>query len=344
MTNFKTLISLIALSILLMATRAVHADLVVLQYHHVDDSTPAATSTSRSLFEAQLQMIVDLGLDVVPLGSGTQQALAGENSSSNQIAISFDDAYESVYRFAAPVLAQHNMPYTVFVNTDAVGARGYMSWQQLKELANNPQVTIANHSSDHAHLARKPGEDEQVWSKRVDRSLDQAQAALKKRMGTNEPLFAYPYGEYDEAVERKLEQRGWYGFGQQSGAIGSQSHNTRLPRFPMANAYGQLGSLKDKLLSKAFPVDASKLPDGVVRLNPPVLEFELGQQLSPERLTCFASGLGRIDFTTDGKTVRVQAPKALSGRRFRYNCTHPSGDGSFYWLSQQWLNLDAPED
>ena len=344
MTNFRNLMSISALSILLITAPAAHADLVVLQYHHVDDSTPQATSTSRSLFEAQLQMISELGLNVIPLGEGTRQALSTEDNTDNQVAISFDDAYESVYSFAAPVLERYDMPYTIFVNTNSVGARGYMSWQQLQELANNKQVTIANHSSDHAHLARKKGESEQAWSQRVDRSLDDAHTALKKRMGSSEPLFAYPYGEYDEGVEKKLEQRDWYGFGQQSGAIGRYSHHTRLPRFPMANAYGQLGSLKDKLLSKAFPVSAIELPDGVVTRNPPILEFTLGDQLSPDRLTCFASGLGRIDFTTTGNTVTVQAPKALSGRRFRYNCTHPAGDGRFYWLSQQWLNLDAPED
>ena len=344
MTNFRNRVSLSALSILLMTAPAARADLVVLQYHHVDDSTPAATSTSRSLFEAQLQMISELGLDVVPLESGTKRALSGEDNTENQVAISFDDAYESVYRFAAPLLEQYDMPYTIFVNTDAVGARGYMSWKQVQELATNTQVTIANHSSDHAHLARKKDESEQTWSQRVNRSLDDAHSTLKDRMGSYEPLFAYPYGEYDEGVERKLEQRGWYGFGQQSGAIGRQSHQTRLPRFPMANAYGQLGSLKDKLLSKAFPVAASELPDGVITRNPPTLAFELGDQLSQERLTCFASGLGRINFTTAENTVTVQAPKALSGRRFRYNCTHPAGDGQFFWLSQQWLNLDAPED
>ena len=59
---FTFLMMITALS---MAGASAKADLVVLQYHHVDDSTPASTSTSRSLFEAQLQMIADLELEVV---------------------------------------------------------------------------------------------------------------------------------------------------------------------------------------------------------------------------------------------------------------------------------------
>lgn len=344
MINFRKLMFLPALSLMMALPYTAQADLVVLQYHHVADSTPPATSTSRSLFEAQLQMISDLGLDVVSLGPATRAALSGNAPQSNQVAITFDDAYESVYNVAAPILDQQQIPYTIFVNTDAVGGQGYMTWAELKELSSKDWVTIANHSVDHGHLARRRGEAEADWHKRTNRSLDVAQNTLEKQLGSSENLFAYPYGEYDEALEQKLDERGWLGFGQQSGAIGRHSHDTRLPRFPMANAYGQLNSLKDKLLSKAFPVDASRLPDGVVSNNPPSLTLKLEAPLSASRLTCFASGLGRINFSANADTVTIQAPKALNARRFRYNCTHPAGNASYYWLSQPWLNLDAPED
>ncbi|MBJ6137565.1 polysaccharide deacetylase family protein [Marinobacter litoralis] len=344
MIKFRKLILRTTLSLMMALPFTAQADLVVLQYHHVDDSTPPATSTSRSLFEAQLQMIAELGLEVVSLEPAARQTLAGDAPKTNQVAITFDDAYESVYNVAAPLLDEQQIPYTIFVNTNSVGGKGYMGWTELKELNRKEWVTIANHSADHAHLARKPGEAEADWNTRTNRSLDRAQSALETQLGTTPRLFAYPYGEYDEALEQKINSRDWLGFGQQSGAIGRHSHSTRLPRFPMANAYGQLNSLKDKLLSKAFPVRASSLPDGVISTNPPSLTIKLNAPLSASRLACFASGLGRIDFRVTGDTVTVQAPKALNARRFRYNCTHPAGDGSFYWLSQQWLNLDAPED
>lgn len=340
----QRLIALTMIAALSALGTAARADLVVLQYHHVDDSTPASTSTSRSLFEGQLQMIADMELEVVPLLEGTRQALAGELDDRSQIAITFDDAYESVYSAAAPVLERFGMPYTIFVNTDAIGARGYMTWAQLRELGARDSVTIANHSTDHGHMARRIDEPEDAWKERVNRGLDVAQKVLKDKLGVDEPMFAYPYGEYDEALEAKLAERGWYGYGQQSGAIGRWSHDTRLPRFPMANPYGQLGNLRDKLLSKGFPAPAKDLPDGVLDQNPPVLTFPLGDKLDANRLTCFATGQGRIDFSVENGMVRVQAPKAGQSRRFRYNCTHPAGQGSFYWLSQQWLDLTKPED
>ncbi|MGO1233472.1 MAG: polysaccharide deacetylase family protein [Marinobacter sp.] len=344
MTRFFRSIVAPATAALCLAATSVSADLVVLQYHHVDDSTPRATSTTPSLFRDQLDMIRELDLDVVPLLSGTRQALSGEMSDSNHIAITFDDAYESVYHTAAPLLSELELPYTIFVNTDAVGGHGYMTWAQLEELADGKLATIANHSADHGHLARKPDESKEHWHERTEQSLDQAQKTISEKLGSTNPMFAYPYGEFDQALEEKLATRNWLGFGQHSGAIGEYSHDTRLPRFPMADAYGQINSLQDKLLSKAFPIPASELPDGIVENNPPTLTFAVGEKLSPARLTCFASGFGRIDLNVDDGEVVVQAPGEITSRRFRYNCTHPAGDGSFYWLSQQWLNLDAPED
>lgn len=325
------------------------ADLVVLQYHHVSDSTPSSTSTSVSLFEAQMDMIADLNLKVVPLQTGTEQALAGAGADGgeteqNQLAITFDDAYDSVYATAAPTLSSMGYPYTIFVNTEAVGRHGYMTWEQLAELGQRDGVTIANHSADHAHLARKPDETADEWNSRIDRSLDAAQATLKDKLGTEAPLFAYPYGEFDAALEAKLAERDWYGYGQQSGPIGTNSGATRLPRFPMANAYGQLNGLADKLRSKAFPVVADELPDGVMTNNPPLLSFTLPSSMNASRLTCFASGQGRIDIKVDDGEVRVQAPDAFNSRRLRYNCTYPAGGGQFYWLSQQWLDPQQPED
>lgn len=321
------------------------ADLVVLQYHHVSNATPMATSTSVSLFEGQLEIIEDLQLDVVPLQPGTEAALDGGLRNQKQVAITFDDAYESVYTNAAPRLARRDYPYTIFVNTGSVGGPGYMNWEQLRELEQKAGVTIANHSHDHGHLAKRPNESQRQWEQRVEVSLDRAQTILEEKLDTHAPLFAYPYGEFDAQLEEKLTERGWFGFGQHSGAVGGTSGRTRLPRFPMANAYGQLNTLKEKLISKALPVDASTLPAGVITNNPPTLEFTLPEYISVNRLACFASGQGRIDIDKAGDgTVRVTAPETFNSRRFRYNCTHPSDDGSYYWLSQQWLDLSQPED
>lgn len=323
------------------------ADLAILQYHHISNETPASTSTTPSLFRGQIDMIQDLELPVRPLQEATRAALAGEIGKEPVVSITFDDAYSSVYDTAAPILLQRDMPFTIFVNTQAIseGRHGYMTWDQLRELAAKPQVTLGNHSADHGHLAQKPEENEDAWRERVTASLDQAQETLEEKMGEATPLFAYPYGEFSAPLEQLISEREWYGYGQHSGPVGETSAATRLPRFPMATSYGQLSSLEDKLRSRTLPVDASTLPDGIVEVNPPTLTLDLPQDMDPGPLTCYGSGVGRLNVEeADGSKVNIRADSAFSSRRFRYNCTYPAGDGRFFWQSVQWVDLSQPED
>lgn len=331
-------------SLLVVAALPARADLVVLQYHHISDQTPASTSTRVDLFRDHLQRIAELELKVVPLETGTKAALEGTLEGRQQVAITFDDAYESVWTTAAPLLEDHGYPYTIFVNTRAVGSEGYMTWEQLARASQQANVLVANHSHDHSHLPKRPDESREDWRQRTTETLDRAQTILEDKLGVKEPLFAYPYGEYDTGVEQLVDERDWFGYGQQSGAIGPGSDPSRLPRFPMATAYGQLDGLDDKLLSRALPVNFTTLPDGILDDNPPRLKLTLPEPLQPAALTCFASGQGRIPADIDGQSVSVQAPEAFNSRRFRYNCTYPAGQGRFYWLSQQWVDLSQPED
>lgn len=330
--------------ILALVTQVSSADLTVLQYHHISATTPAATSTTPELFESQLQTIANAGLEVVELEAGTRAALAGELNETQQVAITFDDAYRSVLDVAVPLLQQRQWPFTIFINTEAVGASGHLSWPELAELARQPGVTLANHSHDHGHLVRRPQESHTTWRQRVDHSLDTAQRTLEQELGQTVPLFAYPYGEFSAELEELLETRGWLAYGQHSGAIGEGSGRTRLPRFPMANRYGQPDALPDKLHSRAFPLDHAELPDGVVESNPPTLALALPDAFDANRLGCFASGQGRIAVEQTASDVRIQAAEPFTSRRFRYNCTYPAGNGRFFWLSQPWLDLTRPED
>lgn len=345
---FRNALAFVAAPLLTATSLPAAADLVVLQYHHISSQTPASTSTTPDLFRSQLAMLEKLDIPVKPLQAATEQALSGKTGSTPVAALTFDDAYSSVYDTAAPILLEAGIPFTVFVNSQAITEKrhGYMTWDQLKDLARHPEVTIGNHSADHAHLVRRPDETEDAWHRRVTASLDDAQETIEAKLGTDAPLFAYPYGEFDAEVETLVKKRGWYGYGQHSGPIGPSSGDTRLPRFPMANAHGGTDGLKDKLLSETLPVDANTLPDGTLEQNPPVLHLTLPDGMKPGPLTCYGSQVGQLSVTPtgDGQTVEVVADRSFNSRRFRYNCTYPAGNGRFYWQSVQWLDLSQAED
>lgn len=330
--------------------------LVVLQYHHIDDGTPPSTSTSPAVFLQHMQLIEDLGLDVVDLESATRALVnptthddnsehdtRANNSPLKQVAISFDDAYASIFHNAYPELKRRNWPFTIFVNTNAVNFKnkGIMSWQQLQQLVDDG-VTIANHTASHAHLPSIPeGLTLEQW---LEKEIMSAQKELQEKLSRTSTLLAYPYGEFTLDMFPWLIERNILAFGQQSGPIGQSSQQQALPRFPAAGIYANVETLKTKLLTIALPVTATQLQDPILHAdnNPPTLTLNLPKaDYNPQRLQCFASQQGAIPTTinTDEDTVTLstQAPLTLKGPRSRYNCTAPSGQRErFYWYSQPW--------
>lgn len=340
------LISLLLAPVFLLLSLSTQA-LVVLQYHHVDDVSPQSTTISPAKFLEHMQLIEDLGLEVVDLESATRDILSGNSqhtqSDKPKVAISFDDAYASIFENAYPELKRRNWPFTVFVNTRPVnqGNRGIMSWEQIKQLVDDG-VVIANHSVTHAHLPTIPeGLTLAQW---LDQEILATQIELEKRLGKVGNMLAYPYGEFTLAMIPWLEKHNMLAYGQQSGPIGETSHPQALSRFPAAGVYADVKSLKTKLLSLALPIEKSQLHDPIVlpENNPPVFKVDLLKaDYNPAGIQCFASSQGAIDTKVEkinaGYVLTTQAPKAMNGARGRYNCTVMSSQkGRFYWYSQPW--------
>ena len=332
--------------------------LVVLQYHHVDIGTPSSTSVSPEQFIEHMQLVESLGFEVVDLETATKALLNPINkdaainpiidTTSKQVAISFDDAYESIFINAYPELKRRNWPFTIFINTQAVNEKhkGIMNWAQIQTLVDNG-VTIANHSVTHAHLPLIPESlSLEEW---LEQEIGQSQKELQRRLGKVSTMLAYPYGEFSLNVFPWLKARGILAFGQQSGPIGPLSHPQALSRFPASGIYADMETLKLKILSLALPLSASDLQEPIISAehNPPKLILTLTKSdYDPRRLQCFASQQGAIDTQID--TVQdtiilvTQAPQPLTGSRGRYNCTVPSAQpGRFYWYSQPWQMITS---
>src|SRR5210317_1114145 len=81
---------------------------VVLVYHHVSETTPALTSVAPRVFDSHLDYLDDNNFTVWPLARILETLAAGEALPSNTVALTFDDAYRSVYREAFPRLRARN--------------------------------------------------------------------------------------------------------------------------------------------------------------------------------------------------------------------------------------------
>jgi poly-beta-1,6-N-acetyl-D-glucosamine N-deacetylase len=320
---------------------------VILQYHHVSDTTPASTSISPAQFAKHMQYLEEHNFKVIPLSKMVSAIKQQQPLPDKSVVITFDDAYLDILSHGKPILDKHGFPFTIFINPAIVDKNSahYLSWQQLKAMADDG-VIIANHGMEHNSLTRIPaGMTQQAWLTKNTESLLRAEALIAKHTGQSWRYFAYPYGEYSPEIQQWVLANDFVAFSQQSGAVGLSTDLTSLPRFPASQPYDQLSTLRDKLNALAFNIHLDPEHQQTifqqgestsVSFNIEVDDFE------PDQLHCYISGLGRQKIQWQGDemfSINYSAPLPIG--RVRCNCTAPSisEPGRYYWFSKQWFIL-----
>ncbi|MCW3804177.1 polysaccharide deacetylase family protein [Plebeiibacterium marinum] len=126
--------------------------------------------------------------------------------------ITFDDGDLSIHPIAFPLLKKYNLKATFFIVSSYVGETGYVSWDQLREMANytNPDseriFTMGSHTATHASLG--------------DISIDEAELellvskqAIESELNVDVEYVALPYGSGadDPQIQAKAKQVGYKG-------------------------------------------------------------------------------------------------------------------------------------
>lgn len=324
-----------------------NSSVVILQYHHVSDDTPSITSVTPEGFAKHISYLSDNEFNVIALTDAVKALRNKEALPPRTVAITFDDAYLSIYTNAFPLLKDKSWPFTIFVSPTPVdkGYQKFLTWEQIQEMTRSG-ATIANHTMNHDHsVERKPGETEKQWVARFRKDLETTEARILEKTGQSVKQFAWTFGETTPELRKELDRLGYVGFGQQSGAAGEYSDFTRLPRFPMAGIYG-VNDFGLKVKSLAMPVmkqtpDSSLIHESNLR---PELILELAKgDYQKKQLKCYASGQGEISIEwldEEMTRLKTRANKPLPVGRTRYNCTAPSNSGrQYYWYSHAWLRL-----
>jgi peptidoglycan/xylan/chitin deacetylase (PgdA/CDA1 family) len=191
-------------------------DLLVLCYHAVSPSWPAALSVTPDALERQLARLSRDGYR----GARFSDAL-GEKLEGRVVSITFDDNYRSVLDLAKPILDRHGYPGTIFVPTDWPSASRPMRWQgvdrwlgtphehelsaldwdELRELA-DAGWEIGSHTCSHPYL---PDLDETTLAHELRDSKARIEAELDRPCTS----LAYPYGGADAHVVDATHQAGY---------------------------------------------------------------------------------------------------------------------------------------
>lgn len=188
--------------------------LIIITYHTVKPSQTAR-------FEKQMKTLLKIGR---PVSLGDNNAIL---KSEYNIAITFDDAYQSVVQNALPILQKNNIPSTIFVPTGCLGNKPawitkssnsfaneiVLSESQLKTLPAD-LITIGSHTVSHTELINV---DETTFKREINNSKNKLEAILANRPIT---LISVPYGQFDKKFTRLFK------------AVGYERVFLNIPTFP----------------------------------------------------------------------------------------------------------------
>lgn len=333
------------------ATADVPSHAVAFIYHRFGDSRYPSTNTRVDQFKAQLEWLEKNHYQVWPLPRIVQYLKDDKPIPDHVVAITMDDAFESLYEHAYPLLRERGWPFTVFVSTDSLDSHSpdFVTWDQLREMAAHG-VTFANHTADHGHLPfRLKSETDLAWADRVRADIDKAQARLQAELGkdvnADPKLMAYPYGEFTEELVKLVNGMGYVAFGQQAGVMNTPLDMRALPRFPIDEHYGSVEEFAMRAQALPLPIKSLSPWDPELKgNNPPKLEVSLQPgTVPPEALRCYLNGPPmEISWLDAGKTsFSLHAPAPLPVGHDRYNCT-ALVSGRYYWYSHMWLLVPPP--
>lgn len=197
-----------AVSLLVFVVRRLRAtppDVRILVYHDVIAARPAddpyRMTVPPALFDRHMAFLRRAGYHCVTVAQALD-LLQRDAVPGRSVVVTFDDGYVSMLSAAAPVLARHAVPATLFVAAGHVGAPAFawngaagpftrpLRWDELHALRDQITLEIGSHTVTHRPLQElDPAEQ--------DHELALSRGELETRLGQPVRVFAYPFGGWD---------------------------------------------------------------------------------------------------------------------------------------------------
>ena len=213
-------------------------------YHRFEENKYPSTNIRMIDFKQHLEMIQKKGIKFVNPKNFEDEL--NNNKKQRKVLLTIDDGYQSFYNNAWPLLKRSNIPFILFVSTREVGKKGYMSWDNIKEIEKYDFVEIGNHSHTHEYLI-------DYTDAEIENDLKMSINIFKENLGKNSIFFSYPFGEYSSSLKNIVIKLGFkYAFGQHSGVVDYTKNFFEMPRFPINEKYGEIETILTTILSYFF--------------------------------------------------------------------------------------------
>tara|TARA_Y100000591_G_C21797383_1_gene680116 strand:+ start:422 stop:1471 length:1050 start_codon:yes stop_codon:yes gene_type:complete len=313
--------------------------IIGIMYHRFEENKYPSTNIRMEDFKSHIKEIKNSNLKFITFEEF--DASFDKNNTSRKVLLTIDDAFSSFYKNAWPILKKEKIPFIIFVNTETVGAKGYMNWEQIQTISKFDFVYIGNHSHSHDYLVDKTDEE-------IRKDLNTAKKILRKKLDYETKIFAYPFGEYKSSYIKIVKDLGFkYAFGQHSGVIDQTKDKFELPRFPINEKYGEIKRFKSLLKNIPFPYEKI-LPNEKYLSNlnnpPDVTIHFFENQKNLENINCYSNEQNKWRKSKLLFVKKNQLKIILEGKfnteRGRINCSLRDESGYWRWLGIQFVIAD----
>ena len=184
---------------------------MVLTYHSVG---PTTLGLAQEKFREQMAWLRG-NAAVVKL----ETLLSGEWPDSEggvTCAITFDDGYASVYRWAFPVLMEYGLPAKVYLVGDAIGEgesknsndftglypdEEMLRWREVREMQEHG-ISFGSHLLRHKDLTS-------LSAAEAKQELEGSKRLIEERVGAECTNFCYPWGKHNERSVTAVKDAGY---------------------------------------------------------------------------------------------------------------------------------------
>jgi len=305
---------------------------LVLMYHRFNEKKYPSTNIQMDVFNEQIKIIKKNNYKFYDPNKFELNFKLPKKE--KKILITIDDAFSSFYNNAWPIFKKNEIPFILFVSTEAVGKFGYMNWDQIKEIEKETFAYIGNHSHSHNYLV---GFNKKDFIKDIQKSIK----IFNERLGYNPIFFSYPFGEYSNFIKHFISENFKFSFGQHSGVIDINKDPFELPRFPINEKYGNLKRFN--FLTNLQPLQFKKItPDEKylsTKSNPPQFSVEFfDEQTNLSNINCF-SDEGNVwkksNTSFKNNILKIKFRDKFLFRRGRINCSL-NDNNKWRWFGVQF--------
>ena len=301
-------------------------------YHRFNESKYPSTNIQMDIFKQQIEIIKESNYKFN--NPNEFENMFSTPKIKKEILITIDDAFLSFYQEAWPFLKKNKIPFILFVSTEPVGKRGYMTWSQIREVESEDFAFIGHHSHTHDYLINET--NDQFIS-----DIEKANKIFLKELGYIPNLFSYPFGEYSKFMRNYISKNFKFAFGQHSGVIDLNKDKFELPRFPINEKYGELKRFKS--IINYFPLEYKEIFPEEKYLsqenNPPKFQVKFfKEQKNLDNINCYSNEgnkweKSKTNFSNYTLTIKFREP--FMPRRGRINCSL-NDNGKWRWFGIQF--------